>query len=90
MPSKETDVWKDGIDKQDELLRYDEKKMLTLSSKIQDTIQQLACERRHISGLRFFRVERKTSAFAARVVRRLYNTSYGLINCYLERSRVAC
>ena len=26
MPSKETDVWKDGIDKQDELLRYDEKK----------------------------------------------------------------
>ena len=34
MPSKETDVWKDGIDKQDELLRYDENKMLTLSSKI--------------------------------------------------------
>ena len=26
MPSKETDLWKDGIDKQDELLRYDEKK----------------------------------------------------------------
>ena len=34
MPSKETDLWKNGIDKQDELLRYDENKMLTLSSKI--------------------------------------------------------
>ena len=61
--------------------------------KFQDSVQHLACERRRISGRRFASLVAttgNTSAFAARVVRRLYNTSYCLINCYLERSRAAC